>query len=207
MSPAASDRTTNRGTFKPTAVGLLAVAAAIIGTVVDLHGEPASSSAPLITEIPRRDPGGATTEPDSAVTRADGALPDATTAFDDEYPGVANLDHDLLQALRDAAAGAADEGIDVYVNSGWRSPEYQDQLLREAISEYGSAAEAARWVATADTSPHVTGDAVDVGSFDATSWLSEHGAAYEEYRRRVPMLVPGRGNNVVIEPVVGSVRT
>ena len=33
-------------------------------------------------------------------------------------------------------------------------------------------------VATADTSAHVSGDAVDIGHFDATAWLSEHGAEY-----------------------------
>ena len=100
------------------------------------------------------------------------------TVFDDEYPGVANLDPDLLQALREAATDAADDGIEFYVNSGWRSPEYQNQLLREAVSKYGSEEEAARWVATADTSAHVSGDAVDIGSVDATAWLSEHGAEY-----------------------------
>ncbi len=61
-------------------------------------------------------------------------------------------------------------------HSGWRSPAYQYQLLREAISTYGSEEEAAQWVATADTSPHVSGDAVDIGHFDATAWLFEHGA-------------------------------
>ena len=64
------------------------------------------------------------------------------------------------------------------VDSGWRSPEYQNRLLREAVSEYGSKAEAARWVATPNTSPHVSGDAVDIGPSDATAWLSEHGAEY-----------------------------
>ncbi|GAA4591497.1 hypothetical protein GCM10023194_50920 [Planotetraspora phitsanulokensis] len=59
-----------------------------------------------------------------------------------------------------------------------RSPEYQNQPLREAVSEYGSEQEAARWVATADTSAHVSGDAVDMGPFDATAWLSEHGAEH-----------------------------
>jgi LAS superfamily LD-carboxypeptidase LdcB len=98
--------------------------------------------------------------------------------FDDGYPGVANLDPDLLRALREAATDAADEGIEFSVNSGWRSPEYQNQLLRGAVSKYGSAEEAARWVATADTSAHVSGDAVDIGSFDARAWLSEHGARY-----------------------------
>ncbi len=64
------------------------------------------------------------------------------------------------------------------MRSGWRSPEYQQQLLQEAISKYGSEEEAARWVATPETSPHVSGDAVDIGPLDATAWLSEHGAEY-----------------------------
>ncbi|MGI5171490.1 D-alanyl-D-alanine carboxypeptidase family protein [Spirillospora sp. CA-253888] len=98
--------------------------------------------------------------------------------FDDRYPGVANLDPDLLQALRAAAADAAGAGVRLRVNSGWRSPKRQNRLLREAVSKYGSMEKAARWVATADTSPHVSGDAIDIGGSDATTWLSEHGAAY-----------------------------
>lgn len=104
-------------------------------------------------------------------------VPDGTTVFD-EVPAVTKLDPGLLAALRDAATDARREGITFTVNSGWRSREYQDKLLREAVSQYGSKAEAARWVATADTSPHVSGDAVDIGSLDATIWLSQHGAAY-----------------------------
>ena len=100
------------------------------------------------------------------------------TVFDDEFPAVANLDPALLGALRQAATDAAGDGVEFYVNSGWRSPEYQEQLLREAVSKYGSEEEAARWVATADTSAHVSGDAVDIGHSDATAWLSEHGAEY-----------------------------
>src|SRR5207302_7621938 len=68
--------------------------------------------------------------------------------------------------------------VTFYVDSGWRSPKYQEQLLREAISKYGSEAEAARWVATPDTSAHVAGDAVDIGPSAATTWLSKHGATY-----------------------------
>jgi LAS superfamily LD-carboxypeptidase LdcB len=64
------------------------------------------------------------------------------------------------------------------VNSGWRSPAYQDQLLREAVDEYGSAEEAARWVATADTSAHVSGDGVDIGPMRAMDWLAQHGDGY-----------------------------
>ena len=113
-----------------------------------------------------------------ALGEADGAVPDGTTVFDDEIPGVAKLDSDLLGALRQAATAAAGDGVEFYVDSGWRSPEYQEQLLREAVSEYGSEAEAARWVATPNKSAHVSGHAVDIGPSDATTWLSEHGAEY-----------------------------
>lgn len=99
-------------------------------------------------------------------------------SLDDSSPAVTNLDPALLKALRQAATAAADDGVEFHVNSGWRSPEYQNQLLREAVSKYGSEEEAARWVATAETSPHVSGDAVDIGRSDATAWLSEHGAEY-----------------------------
>lgn len=198
MSQTAAARTTIRGTPRPAAVGLVVVTAAIVGalvyrsasssasssgdgTLTGAHGgvpTSASSSAPPSSQVGRGDRAPATTEADGALTQADGVLPDGVTAFDDEYPGVANLDPDLLQALREAATDAADAGIELSVNSGWRSPEYQDRLFREAVARYGSEAEAARWVATPGTSPHVSGDAVDIGPFDATSWLSEHGATY-----------------------------
>jgi zinc D-Ala-D-Ala carboxypeptidase len=113
-----------------------------------------------------------------ALGEAGGAVPDGTSVFDDEVPGVANLDPALLRALRRAATDAAAEGLELVVNSGWRSAAYEDQLRREAVAKYGSEAEAARWVATGTTSPHVSGDAVDIGPADATVWLSAHGAAY-----------------------------
>ena len=116
--------------------------------------------------------------PYSEPVRTDGAVPDGVTVFDDETPAVANLDPDLLGALREAATDAARDGVEIVVNSGWRSPKYQKQLLHEAVSKYGSEEEAARWVATADTSAHVSGNAVDIGHSDATAWLSEHGAEY-----------------------------
>ena len=114
----------------------------------------------------------------SAVGEADGVVPDGVTVFDDEIPAVGNLDPDLLRALRKAATDAADDGVEFFVNSGWRSPAYQEQLLREAVSKYGSEKEAARWVATPETSPHVSGHAIDIGRSDATAWLSKHGAKY-----------------------------
>jgi hypothetical protein len=109
---------------------------------------------------------------------ADGALPDGTTVFEDDLPGVADLDPALLGALRRAAAEAADDGVAFLVDSGWRSRQYQQRLLDEALAEHGSEEEAARWVAPPDRSAHVSGDAVDLGPADATAWLSRHGAEH-----------------------------
>jgi hypothetical protein len=114
----------------------------------------------------------------AALGRAGGAVPKGTTIFDDEVPAVGNLDSDLLASLRRAATDAAREGVQLQVDSGWRSPAYQERLLREAIAKYGSKKEAKRWVATPKTSAHVSGDAVDVGPPAGAGWLSQHGAAY-----------------------------
>jgi LAS superfamily LD-carboxypeptidase LdcB len=100
------------------------------------------------------------------------------TVFGNNRPAVANLDPDLLGALRQAATDAAREGVQILVNSGWRSPKYQTQLLHQAVSKYGSKENAARWVATAKTSSHVSGRAVDIGPSRAMTWLSRHGAPY-----------------------------
>ncbi len=164
--------------------GLLVVIAAIAAALG--HQLPASSSstASSPTDVLRSDHRGLRierrlrSEHPGARGEADGGVPDGVTVFDDEYPAVANLDPALLGALRQAATDAAGDGVEFYVDSGWRSPEYQEQLLHEAVSKYGSEKEAARWVATPNTSAHVSGDAVDIGHSDATAWLSEHGAEY-----------------------------
>ena len=163
-------RTTRRIRLRRIRVaGLLVVIAAIAALGRQVLAS-SSSTAAVPNDVARHAHRG-------ALGEAGGALPDDTTVFD-ELPGVANLDSDLLHALRQAATDAADDGVDLFVDSGWRSPEYQEQLLDEAVSKYGSVAAAARWVATPDTSAHVSGDAVDVGHDDATVWLSEHGAEY-----------------------------
>lgn len=149
----------------PSAIGLTVITLATLIPFVYQAGSPPAASL---------GDGGTTT----TITEADGVVPDGVTVLDSAYPGVANLDPDLLGALREAAKHAAEDGVAFYVNSGWRSPAYQNGLLREAVSRYGSAEEAARWVATADTSAHVSGGAVDIGDVDATAWLSEYGAAY-----------------------------
>ena len=169
-------------------VGLVVVVAVIIvgidrpsqGSSVALPGsgsKPSSAAPPLRSSSASRPNAHGSRHP-AEVGEADGVVPDGVTVFDGAVPAVANLDPALLKALRRAATRAAQHGITFYVNSGWRSPHYQDQLLREAIAKYGSEDAAARWVATAATSPHVSGDAVDIGRSNATAWLSRQGAEY-----------------------------
>jgi LAS superfamily LD-carboxypeptidase LdcB len=147
---------------------VVAVIAAIVAALGYQLQPSSSSTAASPTHVDR-----------GALGEAGGSLPDGTTVFDDEVPGVANLDPALLGALRQAATDAAADGVEFVVDSGWRSPAYQAQLFREAVSKYGSAQEAARWVAAPDTSAHVSGDAVDIGPSAAAAWLSAHGAEYE----------------------------
>jgi zinc D-Ala-D-Ala carboxypeptidase len=150
--------------------GLLVAIAAVAALG---HQLPASSSSTAASPalVPRGEHRG------GALGEADGAIPDGTTVFDD-VPGVTRLDADLLAALRRAATDAGHDGVELFVDSGWRSPAYQRRLLHQAVSKYGSEREAARWVATPETSAHVSGDAVDIGHSDATAWLSRHGAEY-----------------------------
>lgn len=84
----------------------------------------------------------------------------------------------LASALRTATAAAKRDGFSLVVNSGWRSPEYQEHLLEEAIAKYGSREKAARWVATPERSAHVSGDAIDVGPAKAAGWLTTYGWQY-----------------------------
>ncbi len=107
-----------------------------------------------------------------------GQVADGVTVFDGGVPAVRNLDPALLAALREAATEAADDGVVLVVNSGWRSKAYQERLLQDAISTYGSEDEAARWVATPQTSVHVSGDAVDIGPAEAAAWLADHGSTF-----------------------------
>ncbi|MFF2231320.1 M15 family metallopeptidase [Streptomyces anulatus] len=184
--PPPSVRTTPRRTRRPLVVGAVAVVAAIAAALGHALLNPSPAPSPWTSP---RSPSAAPSQAPAPLPplhrelrgtpgEADGVVPDGVTVLDDGIPAVANLEANLLEALRRAAREGADDGVELSVNSGWRSPEYQNQLLRKAVAKYGSEAEAARWVATAKTSPHVSGDAVDIGPADAAEWLSEHGAGY-----------------------------
>jgi zinc D-Ala-D-Ala carboxypeptidase len=159
---------------------VVAAIAAVLGyQLLASSPSPASSTAPAASPIgiPHSELPPLPIDQRGALGETDGAVPDGTTVFDDHVPGVAKLHPQLLRALREAATDAAGDGAQFVVDSGWRSPRYQEQLLSQAIAKYGSEAQATRWVAPPERSSHVKGDAVDLGPA-AASWLSAHGAAY-----------------------------
>ena len=161
---------------------LVGIAAIVSAVGSQLLASSSSRSASRVGLVPPRTAASSSvvlrSEHRGPLGEADGAVPNGTTVFDDEVAGVAKLDPVLLRALRRAATDAGGDGIEFVVDSGWRSPEYQEHLLDEAVSKYGSEEQAARWVATPDTSAHVSGDAVDIGDVDAAAWLARHGAGY-----------------------------
>jgi zinc D-Ala-D-Ala carboxypeptidase len=181
MSDREPARAAARRTRSTILAALVTVSAALVGVLgyQSLAAPSSSATSPIAAEPGAHPPHESLHgDPPRALGEADGVVPDGATVFDDEYPAVANLDPALHRALRQAAADAARDRVTFSVDSGWRSPKYQEQLLDEAISKYGSEKEAARWVATPSTSAHVSGDAIDIGHSDATTWLSKHGATY-----------------------------
>ena len=159
-------------------LGVIAVVAAALGWQLPSSSSTAAPPSLVVAKEPPRPPAESSRDGRCALGEAGGAVPKGTTVFDAQVAGVANLDPALLEALRWAAADAAAAGVQLVVDSGWRSPAYQERLLHEAVWKYGSEEEAARWVATPTTSAHVSGDAVDIGPSHAAAWLSEHGAGY-----------------------------
>ncbi|KQZ23567.1 M15 family metallopeptidase [Microbacterium sp. Root553] len=145
-------------------LGVALVAAALVGAVFLIGQQSlAAAAAPSAASLTEAD----------GVIRAEGEV----SVFD-ETPAVTNLDADLLTAVRAAATVAATDGVDMHVNSGWRSAAYQQVLRQDAVDQYGSEEEAARWVATPENSEHVSGDAVDLGPLAAQDWLSRRGAEF-----------------------------
>ena len=102
----------------------------------------------------------------------------ALSPFDVQNPAVGNLDPRLLSAVQQAAVAAAADGVAMTITSGWRSPEFQQQLLDDAVTTYGSVAAAMQYVQIPQRSHHVRGLAVDIGGVGADQWLIAHGAPF-----------------------------
>ena len=117
---------------------------------------------------------------DAAVDTTGGWLPDGVTLspFDVSNPILSQLDPALLRAVQDAARAAQAQGVDIRVNSGWRSRGFQQRLFDNAVRNYGSVAAAAELVAGPDVSKHVTGQAVDIAPVEADMWLIANGRQF-----------------------------
>lgn len=115
-----------------------------------------------------------------AIDTFGGYLPnDVTlTPFDVINPVIGRLDPALLAALQEATKSAAAQGVDIEVNSGWRSQGFQQRLFDDAVRTYGNADLAQQFVASPETSMHVQGKAVDVGPPSAAGWMSANGSQF-----------------------------
>ena len=102
----------------------------------------------------------------------------ALSPYDVQNPAVGNLDPQLLTAVQQATTAAAADGVTMTITSGWRSPEFQQQLLDDAVATYGSVAAALQYVQIPQRSRHVQGRAVDIGGAGADQWLIAHGAGF-----------------------------
>lgn len=156
--------------------GSAAIAGAVVVGAVQL-GASAATGRPVFGDlVPPGAAGGLAGEP----TRDDGFIEEGESIGLDEtgHPALAELDPALLDAVNEAAAAAADDGVVFRVTNGWRSAAYQQRLLDDAIAEYGSREEALRFVGTPETSKHVSGEAIDIWPTDADDWLIQHGSDY-----------------------------
>lgn len=114
------------------------------------------------------------------------APPTPSSADASSGPGAADLDAldagglqpGLTRALARARATAADAGVELPVNSGYRSVQEQAALLAAEIAKRGDTEEARRWVFPPDRSMHVRGLAVDISHGPGANWLNAHGHRY-----------------------------
>jgi hypothetical protein len=176
IPPAHATPRTRRTGGRPTAAPLLVVAAVLLVGVLGAYPLLDRAGSPVVQAVD--DVLGAGSTPSGSTGVGGGEIPDGAATLDDDLPGITRLDPALADAVRQATADAAAEGVDLWITSGWRSPAFQQSLLDAAVREHGSLEAARHVVATPEKSAHVTGEAVDVGPTAADYWLIEHGPRY-----------------------------
>ena len=107
----------------------------------------------------------------------------------------------VLARFLSAQAVAKELGIELSIDSGYRSPEKQNYLYQRAIKTYKSAEEAMKWVLPSDLSRHPWGLALDVNlnhDKSGASWLEANGATFglcrvyvNEWWHFEPLTAPG----------------
>lgn len=124
-----------------------------------------------------------TVEPEPQLTYIDGILiANKTYALPSDYnPGV---DPEAKAAFDEMQAAASEEGLNIYISSGFRSYEYQAGLYEGYVKRSGKA-EADRYSARPGHSEHQTGLAFDMNTIDMTfadtaeyEWVKKRCAEY-----------------------------
>jgi D-alanyl-D-alanine carboxypeptidase len=138
----------------------------------------------------------------AAIKKAKAALP---------RPGAEGLEPHLSQAFSRVRTAALAAGLDLQINSGFRSATEQQRLYDAAIAKYGSPEKARHWVLPPAESDHVKGLAIDAGPPAAAAWLEKHGVGYGLCRRYLnewwhfELLAPGVGQRCpALEPYAGG---
>ena len=88
------------------------------------------------------------------------------------------LDPIVRERFDAAVSAAAGKGVEMWINSGWRSAQEQQAIFDDAVATHGSAREAARWVLPPERSAHVQGTAIDVGPAAGAAWLAKRSAKF-----------------------------
>ena len=152
-------------------------------------GTEAQPEQPVESEQPAEELGSGL--PDIDITSWEYVLVNASNNIGDYAPQTENLegqelDHRIIQAMKDFVAAARAEGLNVYLSSGYRDYNTQSYLYNRKISQGYSAEDAARIVAPPGTSEHQTGLACDItdryyelkdSSLENTAlyqWMSQH---------------------------------
>jgi len=107
----------------------------------------------------------------------------------------------VLARFHSAQAAAQEVGIEMSIDSGFRTTETQDYLYQRAIKEHKTAEEAKKWVLPAELSRHPWGLALDVNLHhdkSGASWLEANGATFglcrvyeNEWWHFEPLIAPG----------------
>lgn len=100
-----------------------------------------------------------------------------------------------------AQAAAKEEGVEITIDSGYRTVETQNYLFEQAIKEHKTPEEAMKWVLPGDLSRHPWGLALDVNLHhekSGASWLEANGATFglcrvyeNEWWHFEPLIAPG----------------
>lgn len=152
------------------------------GIVQEVH-----DSRPVISDI----------VPSVGADETEGAL--ISTPFQDKNGNQIRLKPSAAEGLSRIYELARARGIDVRVNSSYRSVEEQTRLWRDALNKYGSAEAARKWVAPPGRSRHNSGEAIDMNLMRNGQKIPQ--SEFDEIMRQAGMYRPMSWETWHVEPL------